>query len=242
MLPCPASRNTDSWRSPAVGSEGTAGSRFEYGGIDGVPAGRRPRGAHDEPGRCPRPAPAPGPAVRRADRVSRGRRSRPPGRRRPSSRCGECGGDERCRRCPRHGRTLDTSARHFGDGPKSECPPSLVTQCPDAPSSTTGASTSSRSLPRPCGSAWSTWTSSSAGGPGSRSTASKGKDWSAGSVLHGVVVPPLPYRMRIRVELTRCEPPEVIDAVIGGDLKGRPISGFAPMGRAAASRWPGRSR
>jgi hypothetical protein len=39
-------------------------------------------------------------------------------------------------------------------------------------------------------------------------------------VLHGVVVPPLPYRMRIRVELTRCEPPGVIDALIGGDLEG----------------------
>jgi carbon monoxide dehydrogenase subunit G len=42
----------------------------------------------------------------------------------------------------------------------------------------------------------------------------------AGSVLHGVVAPPLPYRMRIRVELTRCEPPGVIDANIEGDLKG----------------------
>jgi carbon monoxide dehydrogenase subunit G len=41
-----------------------------------------------------------------------------------------------------------------------------------------------------------------------------------GSVLHGVVVPPLPYRMRIRVELTRCEAPGVIDAIIGGDLEG----------------------
>jgi carbon monoxide dehydrogenase subunit G len=41
-----------------------------------------------------------------------------------------------------------------------------------------------------------------------------------GSVLHGVVVPPLPYRMRIRVELTRCEPPGVIDAIVSGDLEG----------------------
>jgi len=38
--------------------------------------------------------------------------------------------------------------------------------------------------------------------------------------LHGVVVPPLPYRMRIRVELLRCEAPVAIDAVIGGDLEG----------------------
>jgi hypothetical protein len=39
-------------------------------------------------------------------------------------------------------------------------------------------------------------------------------------VLYGVVVPPLPYRMSIRVELTRCEAPSAIDAVIGGDLEG----------------------
>lgn len=42
----------------------------------------------------------------------------------------------------------------------------------------------------------------------------------AGAVLHGVVAPPLPYRMRLRVELTRCEPPSEIDAVIHGDLEG----------------------
>ncbi len=41
-----------------------------------------------------------------------------------------------------------------------------------------------------------------------------------GSVLHGVVVPPLPYRMAIRVELTRCEQPGLIDALVGGDLEG----------------------
>ena len=52
----------------------------------------------------------------------------------------------------------------------------------------------------------------------------------AGSVLHGVVVPPLPYRMRIRVELTRCEPPGVIDARIGGDLKGEARVRIRPDG------------
>lgn len=41
-----------------------------------------------------------------------------------------------------------------------------------------------------------------------------------GAVLHGVVAPPLPYRMRLRVELTDCEPPTEIDAVIHGDLEG----------------------
>jgi len=53
----------------------------------------------------------------------------------------------------------------------------------------------------------------------------------AGSVLHGVVVPPLPYRMRIRVELTRCEQPGVIDARIGGDLKGEAHLRIRPDGR-----------
>jgi len=42
-----------------------------------------------------------------------------------------------------------------------------------------------------------------------------------GSVLHGVVAPPVPYKMRIRVELTRFEAPTAIDAVIHGDLEGK---------------------
>jgi uncharacterized protein YndB with AHSA1/START domain len=41
-----------------------------------------------------------------------------------------------------------------------------------------------------------------------------------GSVLHGVVAPPVPYRMRIQVELVHCEPPTHIDAVVRGDLEG----------------------
>jgi hypothetical protein len=48
----------------------------------------------------------------------------------------------------------------------------------------------------------------------------EGESLTAGSVLYGVVVPPLPYRMSIRVELTHCEAPIAIDAVIGGDLVG----------------------
>ena len=41
-----------------------------------------------------------------------------------------------------------------------------------------------------------------------------------GAVLHGVVAPPLPYRMRIRVELTDCDPCRRIDAQVHGDLEG----------------------
>jgi uncharacterized protein YndB with AHSA1/START domain len=48
----------------------------------------------------------------------------------------------------------------------------------------------------------------------------EGDGLSAGSVLHGVVTPPLPYRMRLRVELVDCDRPHAIDATIGGDLIG----------------------
>lgn len=42
-----------------------------------------------------------------------------------------------------------------------------------------------------------------------------------GSVLMGIVSPPLPYRMRVRVELEDCVRPESIDAAVHGDLEGR---------------------
>lgn len=41
-----------------------------------------------------------------------------------------------------------------------------------------------------------------------------------GSVLHGVVTPPLPYRMNVDVELLRCDRPREIDAAVHGDLEG----------------------
>ena len=41
-----------------------------------------------------------------------------------------------------------------------------------------------------------------------------------GAVLRGVVAPPLPYRMHIRVELTECEPYRRILAAVRGDLEG----------------------
>jgi carbon monoxide dehydrogenase subunit G len=48
----------------------------------------------------------------------------------------------------------------------------------------------------------------------------EGDSLEAGAVLHGVVAPPVPYRMRIRVELTACEPPCRMDAAVHGDLEG----------------------
>lgn len=41
-----------------------------------------------------------------------------------------------------------------------------------------------------------------------------------GSVLRGTVSPPVPYRMRVEVELLRCVPSELIDARVSGDLAG----------------------
>jgi carbon monoxide dehydrogenase subunit G len=42
----------------------------------------------------------------------------------------------------------------------------------------------------------------------------------AGSVLHGVVVPPLPYRLSARIALVECVRPLRIEAAIHGDLEG----------------------
>jgi carbon monoxide dehydrogenase subunit G len=66
-----------------------------------------------------------------------------------------------------------------------------------------------------------------------------GDGLSTGSVLRGVVTPPLPYRMGLRVEVGHSERPSTIDATIGGDLTGaahlriRP----APDGAMAEVSW-----
>lgn len=52
----------------------------------------------------------------------------------------------------------------------------------------------------------------------------------AGSVLHGVVAPPLPYRMRLRVVLVACDPPRCIDASVHGDLVGHARLQLEPEG------------
>lgn len=48
----------------------------------------------------------------------------------------------------------------------------------------------------------------------------EGAGLSSGSVLHGLVSPPVPYAMRVRVVLDRCRRPECIDATVAGDLEG----------------------
>ena len=41
-----------------------------------------------------------------------------------------------------------------------------------------------------------------------------------GTVLHGVVAPPLPYRMRLDVVLDECVPERCLTARVHGDLEG----------------------
>jgi Polyketide cyclase / dehydrase and lipid transport len=41
-----------------------------------------------------------------------------------------------------------------------------------------------------------------------------------GAVLRGVIAPPLPYRMQVQIELTRCDPPRGMEALVHGDLEG----------------------
>jgi hypothetical protein len=52
----------------------------------------------------------------------------------------------------------------------------------------------------------------------------------AGSVLRGLVSPPVPYQMHVRVMLGTCTRPERIDASVAGDLEGDAHLAFAPRG------------
>ena len=58
----------------------------------------------------------------------------------------------------------------------------------------------------------------------------EGDRLTAGAVLHGVVAPPLPYRMRIEVELTQCRRPQRMEALIHGDLVGEAALVLRPEG------------
>jgi carbon monoxide dehydrogenase subunit G len=64
----------------------------------------------------------------------------------------------------------------------------------------------------------------------------EGPGLAAGSVLHGVVAPPLPYRMRVRVELVDCDPPRSIDASVAGDLVGQARLVLEPDGAGTRAR------
>jgi hypothetical protein len=43
----------------------------------------------------------------------------------------------------------------------------------------------------------------------------------AGNVLHGTVIPPVSYRLRLSVQLQRCIRPRLVEAEVGGDVSGR---------------------
>jgi carbon monoxide dehydrogenase subunit G len=59
----------------------------------------------------------------------------------------------------------------------------------------------------------------------------EGPGLTAGSVLHGVVAPPLPYRMRLRVVLLESVPPRCIEASVQGDLVGHARLVLEPEGQ-----------
>jgi len=48
----------------------------------------------------------------------------------------------------------------------------------------------------------------------------EGNGLERGTVLHGIVAPPLPYRMRLDVVLDECIPERRITALVHGDLEG----------------------
>ncbi|HEY1380056.1 MAG TPA: hypothetical protein VGF55_24850, partial [Gemmataceae bacterium] len=66
-----------------------------------------------------------------------------------------------------------------------------------------------------------------------------GPPLTTGAVMTGVVAPPIPYRMRLRVELVRCVAPHTLDAVVAGDLEGEASMRFAavPAGTRADVAW-----
>ena len=49
-----------------------------------------------------------------------------------------------------------------------------------------------------------------------------------GALLHGLVSPPVPYRMRVTVHLDHCRAPSSIDATVAGDLVGPASLRLAP--------------
>ena len=51
-----------------------------------------------------------------------------------------------------------------------------------------------------------------------------------GTVLHGVVEPPVPYRMRVSVVLDHCVRPRLIEATVHGDLEGHARISFEADG------------
>jgi carbon monoxide dehydrogenase subunit G len=60
-----------------------------------------------------------------------------------------------------------------------------------------------------------------------------GNGLAEGSILQGVVTPSLPYRMRLRIELGRCDRPHAVDATVAGDLTGDARLRIRPEGEGS---------
>lgn len=58
----------------------------------------------------------------------------------------------------------------------------------------------------------------------------EGDSLKTGAVLRGVVAPPVPYRMRIWVLLTGCDPGRGMQALVHGDLEGEASIAMRPQG------------
>jgi Polyketide cyclase / dehydrase and lipid transport len=67
----------------------------------------------------------------------------------------------------------------------------------------------------------------------------EGDGLQVGTVLTGVVTPPLPYRMQLRVVVVGCEPDELLEAEVHGDLEGYARLVLEPAGTEtiAAVAW-----
>jgi hypothetical protein len=50
-----------------------------------------------------------------------------------------------------------------------------------------------------------------------------------GNVLHGVVVPPVPYRLRLDIRLEASRRPQVVEAMIDGDVRGFAVMRLEPV-------------
>ena len=64
----------------------------------------------------------------------------------------------------------------------------------------------------------------------------RGDGLAPGSVLEGVVSPPVPYRMRVTVTIERCVAPHELDALVGGDLRGPARLRLDPDGDGTVAR------
>jgi hypothetical protein len=61
----------------------------------------------------------------------------------------------------------------------------------------------------------------------------------AGNVLHGTVVPPVPYRLRLDIRLESSQPPQVVEATVDGDVRGVAMVQLAPVdgGTEVTAAW-----